>query len=277
MVGFVFHGVGLRVAIEIDPSLAQRFGGVTSASEQKRLEASYREKLEELKGRLQTVAGHVQKLEADKNEIAALNKIEGLRKANPVEAVSAMNGKGGPFKALALNHFWRTDLSGQLAQASEEAEHLGRNFDLLHQRWTQEIEWLKTLPTALPIQPNAQVSSTFGVRLDPITHRPSLHEGLDFISPVGTPVLATAAGVVIKSEWSGAFGNLVEVLHAQGFKTRYAHLSQRKVAEGDKISRTDVIGFLGNTGRSTGPHLHYEIIYKNEPINPTQVLAVLRK
>ena len=94
---------------------------------------------------------------------------------------------------------------------------------------------------------------------------------------MGTPVRASAAGVVTKSEWSGAYGNWVELRHAQGFQTRYAHLSQRKVAEGDKIERGVIIGALGNTGRSTGPHLHYEILYKDAVINPTQVLAVLQK
>lgn len=281
LVGFVFHWVGLRVAIDMDPALAQSLGGVTSVSEQQRLEAGYREKLEQLHDRLQKVLQHVQKLEADKNEIAALNKIENLRKGLSVEGLSAMDGKGGPFKALNLAQGWaslrRPDLAWQLAQATQEAEDVGHAVEIMHQRWTQEIDWLKTLPTALPIQDTARVSSTFGVRLDPLTHRPSLHEGLDFVSPVGTPVLASAPGLVTKSEWSGAYGNLVEVRHAQGFHSRYAHLSQRKVAEGDTVDRGAVLGALGNTGRSTGPHLHYEITYKDEPINPTQVLAVLRK
>jgi murein DD-endopeptidase MepM/ murein hydrolase activator NlpD len=285
VLGFAFHWVGLRVAIELDPSLAQSMGGVTSASEQQRLEAGYRHQLDELNGRLKTLLGHVQKLEADKNEIAALNKIEGLRKGFNSESSLPMDGRGGPFKALSLEHtldrtlsrFRRTDLALQLESATQEAGHLGRSIDLLHQRWAQEIDWLKTLPTGLPIQDNTRVSSTFGVRLDPLTHRPSVHEGLDFVSPVGTPVLASAAGVVTKSEWSGAYGNLVELRHAQGFYTRYAHLSQRKVAEGDKIERGAMVGALGNTGRSTGPHLHYEIMYKDAAIDPTQVLAVLQK
>ena len=285
VLGFAFHWVGLRVAIELDPSLAQSMGGVTSISEQQRLEAGYRNKLDELNNRLKTVLGQVQKLEADKNEMATLNKMEGLRQGLNLESASPMDGRGGPFKALSLertvdrtlSHFRRADLALQLESASQEAGELGRSVELLHQRWTQEIDWLKTLPTGLPIQGNARVSSTFGVRLDPITHRPSVHEGLDFVSPVGTPVLASAAGVVTKSEWSGAYGNWVELRHAQGFHSRYAHLSQRKVAEGDKIDRGAVIGALGNTGRSTGPHLHYEIMYKDEAINPTQVLAVLQK
>lgn len=277
VLGFAFHWVGLRVAIEMDPGLAQTLGCVTSAAEQQRLEAGYREKLDEMQARLQSVLQHVQKLEAAKNEIAALNKIESLRNGLSNNGVSALDGKGGPFKPMSLELFRRVDLDSRLQEGKQEAVDLERTLDLLHQRWTQEIEWLKTLPTALPIGQGAQVSSPFGMRLDPITHLPSAHEGLDFVGPVGTPVMASAAGVVTKSEWTGAYGNLVEVRHAQGFQTRYAHLSLRKVAEGARIERGAVIGALGNTGRSTGPHLHYEIIYKDEPINPTQVLAVLRK
>jgi murein DD-endopeptidase MepM/ murein hydrolase activator NlpD len=277
VLGFAFHWVGLRVAIEINPTLAQSIGGVTSASEQQRLEAGYRDQLAQLQDRLQAVLHHVQKLEAAKNEMASLDKIGNLGKRVTVDSLSALDGRGGPFKALSWDHFRRADLALQMETASQEAGQLGRTADRLHQQWSQEIDWLKTLPTALPIQDNARVSSTFGVRLDPITHRPGVHEGLDFVGPVGTPVLASAAGVVTKSEWSGAYGNWVELRHAQGFQTRYAHLSQRKVAEGDKIERGAVVGALGNTGRSTGPHLHYEIIYKDAVINPTQVWAVLQK
>jgi len=89
--------------------------------------------------------------------------------------------------------------------------------------------------------------------------------------------VASGPGVVTRSEWSGAYGNLVEVAHAQGFSSRYAHLNQRKVTKGDKILRGSEIGTLGNTGRTTGPHLHYEILFKDALINPTQVLTVLRK
>jgi murein DD-endopeptidase MepM/ murein hydrolase activator NlpD len=275
--GFLFHWVGLRVAIEVDPTLAQSMGGVTTASEQLRLEAGYREKLDTLNAQLKSMLTHVQKLEADKNEIATLNKIESLRKRLTVDDGATMDGKGGPFKAISLDYFKRPTLGLSLRLASQDADHLAQTMDVLHQRWVQEIDWLKTLPTGLPIQDDARISSTFGVRLDPLTHRPSMHEGLDFVSPIGTAVIASAPGIVTRSEWSGAYGNLVEIAHAQGFHTRYAHLSQRKVSEGDKIGRGTEIGALGNTGRSTGPHLHYEIMYKDEPINPTQVLAVLRK
>jgi murein DD-endopeptidase MepM/ murein hydrolase activator NlpD len=188
-----------------------------------------------------------------------------------------MDGQGGPFKAVSWDLFRRVSLGEGMDTATQSAQGMGRTVNALHQQWRQEIDWLKALPTGLPLSAPARVSSTFGIRLDPLTHRPSQHEGLDFVAPMGAAVLATAPGVVTRSEWSGAYGNWVEVAHDQGFHSRYAHLSQRKVAEGDKIERGTEIGALGNTGRSTGPHLHYEIMFKEEAINPTQVLAALRK
>ena len=277
LIGFGFHWLGLRVAIEMNPALVQSMGGVTTASEQMRLEAGYREKLEALNAQFKTLWAHVQKLEADKNEIAALNKIESLRKHMILDDVSAMDGQGGPFKAVSWDLFRRVSLGEGMDTATQTAQGMGLTVNALHQQWRQEIDWLKTLPTGLPLSAPARVSSTFGIRLDPLTHRPSQHEGLDFVAPMGAAVLATAPGVVTRSEWSGAYGNWVEVAHDQGFHSRYAHLSQRKVAEGDKIERGTEIGALGNTGRSTGPHLHYEIMFKEEAINPTQVLAALRK
>jgi murein DD-endopeptidase MepM/ murein hydrolase activator NlpD len=99
-----------------------------------------------------------------------------------------------------------------------------------------------------------------------------MHEGLDFVAPVGTPVLATAAGEVVKAEFSGAFGHLVELTHADGFSTRYAHLNSILVKPGERVALHGVVGTLGNTGRSTGPHLHYEVMRFDRVLNPTQML-----
>lgn len=275
--GFLCHWVGLRVAIQIDPSLAQTMGGVTSATEQLRLEAGYREKLDALNTQIKNLLVSVQHLETDKNEIADLNKIENLRNQSHGEGDAVMGGRGGPFKPVSFAPFKQATLDSGMDAALQDADNLNATLGSLHQRWRQEIDWLKTLPTGLPIPAQARVSSTFGVRFDPFTQRPSLHEGLDFVGPIGTPVVASGPGVVTRSEWSGAYGNLVEVAHAQGFYSRYAHLNLRKVAKGDKINRGSEIGTLGNSGRTTGPHLHYEIMFKDALINPTQVLTVLRK
>jgi murein DD-endopeptidase MepM/ murein hydrolase activator NlpD len=125
----------------------------------------------------------------------------------------------------------------------------------------------------LPLSGNFLLSSSFGVRADPLTHLPSMHEGIDFVAPIGTPVLATAAGVVLRAEYAGAYGLMVEVAHADGFVTRYAHLKTIQVKPQDVIERHAAVGTLGNTGRSTGPHLHYEVIFKGRALHPAKALA----
>jgi murein DD-endopeptidase MepM/ murein hydrolase activator NlpD len=95
---------------------------------------------------------------------------------------------------------------------------------------------------------------------------------LDFVADIGAPILATAAGTVTRSSWEASYGNVVEVSHVEGFTTRYAHLSKRLVEVGQKVQRGDTIAQLGNTGRSTGPHLHYEVLRHDRVLNPTQML-----
>jgi murein DD-endopeptidase MepM/ murein hydrolase activator NlpD len=100
-----------------------------------------------------------------------------------------------------------------------------------------------------------------------------MHEGLDFVAEHGSPIVATAAGTVTRSGWDSAYGNVVEVSHIEGFTTRYAHLSKRLVEVGQKVQRGEAIAQLGNTGRSTGPHLHYEVMRNDRILNPTQMLT----
>lgn len=110
--------------------------------------------------------------------------------------------------------------------------------------------------------------STFGERLHPLLGYVRDHKGLDFTADVGTPVYATGDGVVKIAYFSGSFGNVIFLDHSFGYETRYAHLSKFNVKRGQKIKRGDIIGFVGNTGLSGGPHLHYEVLYKGLQINP---------
>ena len=98
-----------------------------------------------------------------------------------------------------------------------------------------------------------------------------MHAGIDFKAPYGASILAAAPGVVIKAGWEGAYGKLVEIRHDNGFATRYAHMSAIKVRPGARLRRGDVVGRLGNTGRSTGAHLHYETRRHKKSINPTRL------
>jgi len=126
-------------------------------------------------------------------------------------------------------------------------------------------------PLADP-EPGASVTSGFGVRTDPLLGIPALHPGIDFRSPVGKKVPATAAGVVTHAGWDGGYGEMVEIDHGNGYATRYGHLSEVDVEVGEKVRLGQIIGKSGSTGRSTGPHLHYEIRHDGHPINPVGFL-----
>jgi murein DD-endopeptidase MepM/ murein hydrolase activator NlpD len=133
---------------------------------------------------------------------------------------------------------------------------------------------LHTLPTGLPVRGDFKISSGFGIRNDPFTGGLAMHEGLDFTASSGTSVVATAKGTVTRSGWDFGYGNVIEVQHAEGFSTRYAHLSKRIAQVGDVVERGGVLGEVGSTGRSTGPHLHYEVFIRDRVINPVQVLPL---
>ncbi|MDE6310437.1 MAG: M23 family metallopeptidase [Muribaculaceae bacterium] len=112
------------------------------------------------------------------------------------------------------------------------------------------------------------VASGYGTRIDPVYGTTRFHEGLDFSAPPGTPVYATGDGTITTAGWESAYGNMVEINHGYNYTTRYAHLSEIDVRPGQTIHRGDLIGKVGNTGKSTGPHLHYEVRLKGQPQNP---------
>jgi len=134
----------------------------------------------------------------------------------------------------------------------------------------------RRLPLANPA-PGHVVTSPFGVRTDPLLGTAALHSGMDFRAATGMPARVTAPGVVTKAGWNGGYGRMVEVDHGQGFTTRYGHLSKILVSVGQKLAAGDVIGQTGSSGRSTGPHLHYEIRRNGEALNPLRFLTVGKK
>ncbi|MDD9909950.1 MAG: M23 family metallopeptidase [Ahrensia sp.] len=133
-----------------------------------------------------------------------------------------------------------------------------------------------SLPHGSPT-PGQQISSRFGTRRDPFTGRRAMHGGLDFRAPRGTSVLATASGKVVRAGRMGGYGKLVEIDHGGGITTRYAHLSRINVRKGQRIKRGRVIGKVGSTGRSTGPHLHYEVRRKRQVLDPIHYVKLEKK
>ncbi len=139
------------------------------------------------------------------------------------------------------------------------------------------IEWAKTqevrmeyIPAIQPVlnKDLTRVASGYGYRVDPVYHVRRFHQGMDFTAPTGTDVYATGKGQVFSTGWKQGYGNTVVIDHGFGYKTLYAHLYKSLVRKGQKVNRGDVIALVGNTGKSTGPHLHYEVRFKDRPIDP---------
>jgi murein DD-endopeptidase MepM/ murein hydrolase activator NlpD len=142
-----------------------------------------------------------------------------------------------------------------------------------------DVEQLRQGLTSLPIGMPAKVtamSSDFGSRVDPFLGRPAFHSGIDFSAPTGTPAYATASGRVAAAGRNGGYGLMVEIAHEHGLATRYAHLSSLAVQEGARIEAGQLVGYVGTTGRSTGPHLHYETRRNDKPLDPTSFIEAGR-
>jgi murein DD-endopeptidase MepM/ murein hydrolase activator NlpD len=194
---------------------------------------------------------------------AAANEAERIERVLApldIEPEAVDGPQGGPFIAPGELHF------------AEKAALLSRALQTIAGLRDAAAE----APLAEPLA-GASMSSRFGYRIDPFLRRPALHAGIDFAAAAGTTVRATAAGVVTIARRSGGYGKLVEIRHANGLATRYGHLSVIVVREGDRVAAGAPIGRVGSTGRSTGPHLHYETRRDGEPVDPRPFLAAGRE
>jgi murein DD-endopeptidase MepM/ murein hydrolase activator NlpD len=180
----------------------------------------------------------------------------------------AKPGQGGPYLAAPMTE---TELqreidrlAGQVEQRSDDLAFL--EFKLLEKRVKDRL-----LPTILPVK-DAALGSSFGYRSDPIAGLRSMHEGIDFSAEPGTPVVVAADGVVLSAAAHPEYGNLIEVDHGEGLTSRYAHLARMDVQPGALVKRGACIGAVGSTGRSTGPHLHFEVRMLGIAQNPAHFL-----
>ena len=174
----------------------------------------------------------------------------------PVDSEYGKQGVGGPLIAIDGAAAFDTKVK-ELDEALDQLDALKKE--------------ARAYPIANPA-PGRPISSGFGVRKDPLLGTPALHSGIDFRAPLGSNALVTAPGVVVKAGWNGGYGRMVEVDHGNGFSTRYGHLSRIDVKVGDHVVRGGVIGEVGSSGRSTGPHLHYEVRRNGDAIDPLAFL-----
>ena len=179
-------------------------------------------------------------------------------------------------KLIAAALLLASSVSPALAQDGELSQNArgAAQFHALFQSW-KKLDAMDngaiSIPSILPIA-NFTLSSSFGVRSDPFAGSAAMHAGIDLASRSGTPIYATADGVVDRAEWFGGYGNMVEIDHGKGIATRYGHMSRIAARSGDRIKRGDLIGYVGSTGRSTGNHLHYEVRIDGRAVNPLPFL-----
>jgi murein DD-endopeptidase MepM/ murein hydrolase activator NlpD len=231
--------------------------------------------LDSVVGRLQTSLDQV-----ERRQMAALNVLEenvesrvrrmrgvftdlGLDMAQLQAAAprgAASGGVGGPFVPVKL-----TAESGAFERQLNRINVARSQVDLLGRT-------LSLVPYRKPVIGEVEFTSGFGVRSDPFLGRPAMHTGLDFRAASGDPVRVTANGKVVSAGWSGGYGRMVEVEHGNGLATRYGHLSEIDVKIGEQVKIGQVIGLVGSTGRSTGPHLHYETRIDGEAVDPQKFL-----
>ena len=180
---------------------------------------------------------------------------------------SGYSGTGGPLTPLSVS------TKGQPEdQTSLQANRLLAEMDKIN---LLRIASERT-PLVLPVRTSYRLTSGYGWRRHPISGKGRMHEGTDFASSSGTPIYATADGVVVFAGWANGYGKVVKIQHALGFETRFGHLSKIKVQKGQRVSRGDRIGDMGSTGRSTGPHLHYEIRVGGKAVNPMTYIKAAR-
>lgn len=158
-------------------------------------------------------------------------------------------------------------LESNLAGLGREITLQLNSYEQIYSKLSKDVDRLRKTPSIPPVN-RGYLTSSFGVRSDPFTRARRMHHGQDFGVLTGTPVYATADGVVKSSKGNTGYGRTIVLDHDYGIRTIYAHLNRYVVNPGDTVQRGDLIAYSGNTGRSTGPHLHYEVRVKNVPVNP---------
>ena len=258
--GDTLHDDRQRMAVQLVAAFAQM--GQLRASQQallERLDNRTASSIDTLEAALVMTGVEFEPLIADLEAEMRLARVERLS--------DLQVGQGGPFLP-----------AGMAGPPDPHADRLEVTYSLLDQRldrWDAIKALFEAVPVAAPMR-EYRITSGFGKRKDPVNGKPARHEGLDLVGGWREPILATAPGKVTFAGTRGAYGRMVEIDHGHGFKTRYAHLRAIDVKRGDLVSFGQEVGQMGNTGRSTGPHLHYEILFNGTPYDPADFLKAGR-
>jgi murein DD-endopeptidase MepM/ murein hydrolase activator NlpD len=277
----IYHYIFLKAARDGWPVVSQIVSFVVRDETAQR-DRFLRENLDAMAQKVGELQAKLLKLEAMGDRVSGLAgvKAEEFKPLlRPGAAASApltggRGGQGGPFvpdttRAGRVNAL--ENLSAYAGHIDERTDQTIDLFTLIESRLLEGRLTQLMVPSSAPV--DGPSGSGFGFRTDPFTGRAALHTGLDFPADIGTPIMAAAGGVVVSTEPHPAYGNLVEIDHGNGLSTRYAHASRVLVKTGDLIKRGQKVAEVGNTGRSTGPHLHFEVLVQGVPQNPARFLA----
>ncbi|MCB0409171.1 MAG: peptidoglycan DD-metalloendopeptidase family protein [Flavobacteriales bacterium] len=195
--------------------------------------------------------------------------------AEPIPSEIRTAGFGGVNRYKDLEGYSNSELiietATKLDKLSKQLYIQSKSFDEVFKMAKKKEEMLAAIPAIQPVQNEdlTRMASGYGMRMHPILKYRKFHAGMDFTAPRGTPIYATGKGTVIQADdKASGYGNHVRIQHGYGYITLYAHMSKIKVKEGDKVNRGDIIGYVGNSGLSAGPHCHYEVRKNDEPVNP---------
>jgi len=268
--GTIYNLVFLKAAREGWPVVSQLVRLVVRDEFAQR-DRFMRENLDAMAQRVGEVQAKLIKLEAMGERVSGAVGVK-PEEVRPLLKTSAQGGQGGPFVPfVAGSKLSLEQLQGAVDALDIEADQHTDLFTLLESRLLESRLQALMVPNSRPV--DGPVGSGFGFRADPFSGRAALHTGLDFPSEVGTPVHAAAGGVVLMSELHPEYGRMVELDHGNGLVTRYAHNSKVLVKAGDLVKRGQVISEVGTSGRSTGAHLHFEVLVDGVPQDPAKFLA----
>jgi murein DD-endopeptidase MepM/ murein hydrolase activator NlpD len=271
LAGFVLamatYMVTMRFAVDLRNPYLRSLLSALHQDDLKRSEAEMKDNLSALAVKVGELQARILRLDAFGERLAkALNlKREEFR-------FDEKPGQGGPAVSPG-RELSMTEFEQMLAELARVLDDRGDKLGALDSYLMDDRLARKAVPTTLPI-PMSYYSSNYGYRIDPITGRNSFHTGVDLIAPHGTPIVAAAGGVVSTVGFVPEYGNIVEVDHDNGLTSRYAHLSKSLVKTGDVVLKGQTIAHVGQTGRTTGPHLHFEVREKGIPLNPNKFLSL---
>jgi murein DD-endopeptidase MepM/ murein hydrolase activator NlpD len=250
-------------------------GGVVTFEELDALDAAYKEELEQLQTQLSKSIEKLSELKTLKDRFAD------LATPAPVKSKLAENtggARGGPFKPFTFKIDPNKSIDKNFNETVLSSKELNSILTKFKSDWSSQYDWLNQLPIGVPVASQfGSMSSNYGMRVDPFTKNLAHHSGIDFQASPGTGIVASGYGTISKVATDSIYGKYVEISHADGFISKYAHAQKVFVKPGEQVSKGQLIAEVGSTGRSTGPHLHYEIIRNGRHLNPAQVLLMPRQ